>query len=35
MIEEARRTAEEEFQAMIASAGAAVGNANSESTAQR
>jgi hypothetical protein len=35
MIDDARRTAQEEFEAMIASAGAAMGNANSEQTAKR
>lgn len=35
MIEEARRTAQEEYEAIIASAGNAVGNANSSETAQR
>lgn len=35
MIEEARRSAQDEYEAIIASAGNAVGNANSENTAQR
>ena len=35
LIEEARRSAQDEYEAMIASAGAAMGNANSEETAKR
>lgn len=35
LIEEARRSAQDEYEAMIASAGAAMGNANSEETARR
>jgi len=35
MIEEARRTAQDEYETMLASAGRAVGNADSNQTAQR